>query len=83
MSWRDFSIYRTAYDRQELNEFMRTREIVYAVICTIEMEKGKTRPTKEQIWPLPTDQKPEKVDQSDIQRLMNFYSTAKANPIGN
>lgn len=56
MTWRDFSIYTIAWQRNQILEWERTRKVAHVVYSTV-VEKNKWK--SETIWmPLPTDYKP-------------------------
>ena len=73
MTWRDFSIYTTAWERNKLDQSVIGREIVYSILSSA----GKTYnslPAKEKLWPLPIDVTPEEITpptQEEIQAMIN------------
>jgi hypothetical protein len=73
MTWRDFSIYVTANERNELNEWNRTRKLAHTIYSSVvEPKEFKDMVTW---WPLPTDEKKEParpLTQTEIERLVNF-----------
>lgn len=74
MSWRDFTIYASAHERNELNEWERVRKIVYAVYCSIPTD-SKTKLTESQLFPLPTDEKPVPVAKEEIEKTIKLLQS--------
>ena len=71
MTWRDFSIYTIAWERNELNEWLRTRKLAHMIFSTVATkEKWQDERTW---WPMPTDEKEEvkPPTQEEIQRMIN------------
>ena len=80
MTWRDFSIYTTAWERNELNEWARTRKLAHMMFSTV---ATKEKWVPENVWwPLPTDEKPEEVrppTQEEIQQMINRLQSPQKN----
>jgi hypothetical protein len=76
MTWRDFSIYVIAWERNNLLNVSMTREIVYSVYNSQPRDKGSKMPAKENLWPLPIDEKVEvrPPTQAEIERMMNLLT---------
>lgn len=80
MSWRDFSIYVTAHERSELNEWARTRRLSYTIYCSIPDNKPKLSETK--FWELPIDEKePEArpLTKEEISRITKLLQSTQEN----
>lgn len=77
MTWRDFSIIVMGKERQELNEWARTRNLAYIVYLSSSSEK--TPKSLKSFWPIPeidnTDEVEEKVMITDEQltRTLKLY----------
>ena len=74
MTWRDFSIYVTAWERNEISDWARTRKIAHMIYSTV-AEKG-WKP-ENVWWPLPIDEKPEPprlMTQEEIERLTTLLT---------
>ena len=71
MTWRDFSIYTTAWERNELNEWLRTRKLAHMIFSTVATREKWVAETK--WWPLPTDEIEEVTPptQEEIQAMIN------------
>ena len=76
MTWRDFSIYVIAWERNNLLNVSMTREIVYSVYNAQPRDKGSKMPAKDKMWPLPIDEKIEikPPSQEDIERMMKLLT---------
>lgn len=79
MTWRDFSIYAIAKERNDLLQAAMTREIVFSIYESA----GKVfkEPKKEKLWPLPTDEIAEKLpppSKERIERLMKLLQQPQA-----
>ena len=72
MTWREFSIYTTAWERNELNEWLRTRKLAHMIFSTVATKEKWVKETD--WWPLPIDEKPEEakpLTQDEIQAMIN------------
>jgi pantothenate kinase len=73
MTWRDFSIYVTANERNELREWHRVRKLAHTMYSTVvEQKKWKN---EQDWWRLPDEEQPVKarpLEQHEIERLVNF-----------
>ena len=65
MTWRDWSIYSIAHQRQELNEWARTRNLAYIVYLSSTSEK--TPKSLKSFWHLPII---DDVENEDEERTM-------------
>ena len=73
MTWKEWTIYQTAYLRQELNEWARTRRISYMVYL---MGSGeKTKKTEQVFHPLAIDEvdRGKPLTKEEIQRSLSLY----------
>jgi len=72
MTWRDFSIYTIAFERNELNEWLRTRKLSHMIFSTVATKEKWVN--EAQWWPMPTDEREEEVKpptQEEIQIMIN------------
>lgn len=79
MTWREFSIYTIAWERNELNEWLRTRKLAHMIFSTV---ATKEKWQAENIWwPMPTDEKEDVTppSQDEIQRMINWLQQPKEN----
>ena len=75
MTWRDFSIYVTAWERTEINEWARARLMAHTTFSTVADNKNWKRAD---IWmPLPIDEKPiaaRPMTKEEIERLTTLLT---------
>ena len=57
-TWREFLLYRKAYEARQLAEWQRTRLIAYVIYCTNTETKGRKDITE--FLPLSTDELPDR-----------------------
>lgn len=77
MTWRDFSIYVMAWERNSILRLVETREIVYSIYNAQPKDKNFRMPAKEKLWPLPIDERPEPLrppTQEEIERMMKLLT---------
>ena len=74
MTWRDFSIYVIANDRNELQEWAKVRRLSYMIYCSIPTDK--TKKSEQSFWSLPIDETEEKkpLSKDQVKNILDFYS---------
>ena len=80
MTWREFTLYSTAHERKELNEWSRTRRLAYIIYCGIPSDRPKMK--EQDFWPLPIDEKTEEskpLTPDEIQRMVTLLQGTKEN----
>lgn len=79
MTWREFSIHVIAKDRNEIQEWARTRRLAYMIYCSVPSDKTKI--SEKSFWPLPLDEIEEKkpLSQEHIKNILDFYSKPNGN----
>ncbi len=76
ITWRDFSIYRIAHERNQLITLVTTRELIYAQFQTAG-KSFESLPSKENFWPLPVDRAKEQakpLTKEEIAIVMERYT---------
>ena len=79
MTWRDFSIYTIAWERNELNEWLRTRKLAHMIYSTV-ATREKWQP-ENVWWKMLTDEVEETAppSQDEIQRMINWLQQPQEN----
>lgn len=80
MTWREFSIYVIAWERNGIIRLVETREIVYSIYNSQPKDHSFRMPSKEKLWPLPFDEKQPEVKpptKEEIERMMELLTTPK------
>ena len=74
MTWREFSLYVIANERNELNEWARTRRLAYMIYCSVPSDKSKS--SEQVFWPLPIDEveKSEPLSDEQVAKIIKFYA---------
>jgi len=76
MTWRDFSIYVLAHQRNELNEWARTRKLAHTIYSTV--VESKNWKDEKTWWSLPQDERPEPLrppTDEEVQRMIQLLQT--------
>ena len=76
MTWRDWSIYSIAHQRQELNEWARTRRLAYMVYVMGSSEKIKMK--EDRFHPLPIDEpeyRGEPISMDQFKKTVALYTS--------
>ena len=80
MTWREFSIYTTAWERNELNKWARTRKLAHMMFSTVATKEKWV--SEVQWWPLPIDEKAEEkkpLTPEEIQAMISLLQTPQIN----
>lgn len=72
MTWHDFTIYRTAKERMELEEWVRTRKLCHMIYLSIPEKSSKK--DEMSFWPLPNDPKPEKISKAQLDHVTKILT---------
>ena len=81
MTWREFSLYVLAHDRNQLEEWARTRRLAYMIYCSI--PSGGTKASEQNFWRLPTDEveQTEPLSDEQVAKIIKFYSSGNKREI--
>lgn len=74
MTWREFLLYKTAYQNKELREWERTRMVAYLIYKVNTSEKSPK--SLKSFFPLPSDEQEEekpKITQEQLARTLKLY----------
>ena len=74
MTWREFLLYKTAYQNKEVREWERTRMVAYLIYKVNTTEKSPK--SLKSFFPLPSDEQEEdkpKLTQEQLARTLKLY----------
>jgi hypothetical protein len=74
LTWREFLLYKTAYQNKEVREWERTRMVAYLIYKVNTSEKSPK--SLKSFFPLPTDEQEEdkpKITQEQLARTLKLY----------
>jgi len=74
LTWREFLLYKTAYQNKEVREWERTRMVAYLIYKVNTSEKSPK--SLKSFFPLPSDEQEEekpKITQEQLARTLKLY----------
>jgi hypothetical protein len=74
LTWREFLLYKTAYQNKEVKEWERTRMVAYLIYKVNTSEKSPK--SLKSFFPLPSDEQEEerpKITQEQLARTLKLY----------
>jgi uncharacterized protein (DUF2344 family) len=74
LTWREFLLYKTAYQNKEVREWERTRMVAYLIYKVNTSEKSPK--SLKSFFPLPSDEQEEekpKLTQEQLERTLKLY----------
>lgn len=74
MTWREFLLYKTAYQNKEIREWERTRMVAYLIYKVNTSEKSPK--SLKSFFPLPSDEVEDdspKLTQEQLERTLKLY----------
>lgn len=81
MSWRDFILYSVAFDRKEISEWNKVRQICFTIV-RMNGDPKKVPNTPQSFWSLPIDEKPRVLSQEEISQIAAKYSRSTSQLTG-
>jgi len=75
LTWREFLLYKTAYDNRQIKEWERTRTLAYMIYRSNSAEKNPK--SIKTFFPLPSDEievdESPKISDEQLQRTLKLY----------